>query len=146
MATTTRVSRGEPSTSKLLSIAFRRNHLAPQCGIAGGGLTLLSPTIIGTRRTDRTHEADVGTCAAGCRGQTLRDARCSASLCTQRCFSRRDGGGGPSSFPGRVKAREDAADLVWRQQCGRHGPELRQILSAAHYLPRDLAVECVRSH
>src|SRR6516164_4449534 len=32
-----------------------------------------------------------------------------------------------------------------RRQCGRHRPELRQILSAGHYSPRDLAVECVRS-
>src|SRR5262244_1630819 len=32
-----------------------------------------------------------------------------------------------------------------RRQCGRHRPELRQILSGGHYLPRDLAVECVRS-
>src|SRR5262249_34891100 len=32
-----------------------------------------------------------------------------------------------------------------RRQCGRHRPEFRQILSAGHYLPRDLAVECVRS-
>jgi hypothetical protein len=31
-----------------------------------------------------------------------------------------------------------------RRQCGRHRPEFRQILSGGHYLPRDLAVECVR--
>src|SRR5262245_48665922 len=37
------------------------------------------------------------------------------------------------------------AGAVWRRQCGRHRPELRQILSASRYLRPDLPVECVRS-
>src|SRR5262249_32864820 len=44
-----------------------------------------------------------------------------------------------------LRPADTPVGVAYRQQCGRPRPELRQILSGGPYIPRDLAVECVRS-
>src|SRR5215471_11533213 len=189
MATTTRVSRGEPSTSRLLSIAVVSGSnlcaARSRCRADGPRATLLSAldAPIARLRGQARLRIERRPFWPGGAPRRYEDGRADQTIGSKDVLAKHRGLPPPPSW---VRPRESAdaagASLVaaqqsargwtspharrlrpapraparnWqrlgrrrggrRRQCGRHRPELRQILSGGHYLPRDLAVECVRS-
>src|SRR6516165_1632958 len=116
-----------------------------QCGRAKqtiGSKDVLAKRRVGLRRMDRRAVLAMGRESVGAIGASLVAAQQSAPAWTcSNAHRLRPARRAPARNWQRLGRRRGGR----RRQCGRHRPELRQILSAGHYIPRDLAVECVRS-